>query len=93
MTELIQYNNAPELPLKFLETIGTAEKIEKKLNDLLISDIKKIDIDQRDMLNVMITFLSQIIDKPEYRDYINHYIPQLTLDQIYIKTFKTFIKK
>jgi hypothetical protein len=91
LNSLAAQGTAPRYPLLFLQRIGSADTLPAYLEGLLISDIAKTGINQRDELGAVTGALSQIFFKDDLRRYIEENTQDLVIDGSYIDTFRRFL--
>jgi hypothetical protein len=91
LNSLADQGKAPRYPLLFLQRIGSADALTTYLEGLLVSDIAKTGINQRDELGAVTSALSQIIFKDDLRRFIEENAQGFVIAGAYIDAYRRFL--
>src|SRR3546814_17524755 len=71
LNDLADRGESPPYPLSFLSRIRDPQYLRNYLDDLLISDVVRTGIDQRDELAAVTAELHQLLLKPQHRRFVD----------------------
>lgn len=89
LNQLADRGESPKYPLTFLQLIADAGSLTAYLDALLVSDIAKTGIDQRDELGAVTGALSQLLFKPYLRRFIEGEVRNF---ESYMEVYKNFLE-
>lgn len=91
LNDLADRGESPPYPLSFLGRIRDPQYLRNYLDDLLISDVARTGIDQRDELGAVTGALSQLLFKEQLRRFVDESAEGFSVDDEYIEAYRRFL--
>lgn len=92
LNDLADREESPSYPLSFLSRITDPEVLRGYLDDLLISDVARTGIDQRDELGAVTGALSQLLFKEQLRRFVDEPAQGFSVDDEYVEAYRRFLE-
>ena len=91
LNDLADRGESPSYPVSFLDRIRNPKVLRSYLGDLLISDVARSGIDQRDELGAVTGALSQLLFKEQLRRYVDVPAKGFAIDEQYAEAYRRFL--